>query len=142
MPRRRRGKRKRLSPSAALAHIVRAAAERDLSVRAAAEEAISAMQRLFPTAKHIGYFTELMNGALELAASDEADLEALHKLGEGWIAEETLAIAVFCAVRHESDFEKALAISVNHKGDSDSTGAVTGNILGAKLGLSAIPKGS
>lgn len=43
-------------------------------------------------------------------------------------------------MRYESDFEKALAVSVNHKGDSDSTGAVTGNILGAKLGLSAIPK--
>lgn len=31
-------------------------------------------------------------------------------------------------------------MSVNHKGDSDSTGAVTGNILGAYLGLKAIPE--
>ena len=30
--------------------------------------------------------------------------------------------------------------SVNHKGDSDSTGAVTGNILGAALGYEAIPQ--
>ena len=30
--------------------------------------------------------------------------------------------------------------SVNHRGDSDSTGAVTGNILGAVVGYDAIPK--
>ena len=30
--------------------------------------------------------------------------------------------------------------SVNHDGDSDSTGAVCGNLLGARLGLNAIPQ--
>ena len=30
--------------------------------------------------------------------------------------------------------------SVNHGGDSDSTGAVTGNILGAAIGYDAIPQ--
>ena len=30
--------------------------------------------------------------------------------------------------------------SVNHRGDSDSTGAVTGNILGAVVGYDAIPQ--
>jgi ADP-ribosylglycohydrolase len=30
--------------------------------------------------------------------------------------------------------------SVNHAGDSDSTGAVTGNLLGAALGYEAIPQ--
>lgn len=30
--------------------------------------------------------------------------------------------------------------AVNHSGDSDSTGAITGNILGAYLGLSGIPE--
>ena len=29
--------------------------------------------------------------------------------------------------------------SVNHSGDSDSTGSVTGNIIGAILGYNAIP---
>ena len=28
---------------------------------------------------------------------------------------------------------------MNHDGDSDSTGAVTGNLLGARLGLAGIP---
>ena len=29
---------------------------------------------------------------------------------------------------------------MNHSGDSDSTGAITGNLLGALLGRSAIPE--
>ena len=30
--------------------------------------------------------------------------------------------------------------AVNHGGDSDSTGAITGNILGAAIGYEAIPQ--
>ena len=30
--------------------------------------------------------------------------------------------------------------AVNHDGDSDSTGSIAGNILGAALGLNAIPE--
>ena len=67
------------------------------------------------------------------------DLDALRELGQGWVAEETLAIAIYCALKYEQDFEKAIIAAVNHSGDSDSTGAVTGNILGAHLGLKAIP---
>ena len=36
------------------------------------------------------------------------------------------------------DHSAGIIASVNHKGDSDSTGAVTGNILGALLGYEAI----
>ena len=36
-------------------------------------------------------------------------------------------------------FDTAIIASVNHNGDSDSTGAITGNILGAYLGMDAIP---
>lgn len=53
--------------------------------------------------------------------------------------EEAIAIAIYCALKEKTDFRKALILSVNHDGDSDSTGAITGNILGAYLGLDAIP---
>ena len=59
-------------------------------------------------------------------------------LGEGWVAEETLGISLYCALKHQDDFSAGLLASVNHKGDSDSTGAVTGNILGALHGYSRI----
>ena len=40
--------------------------------------------------------------------------------------------------RYENDFSKAIIAAVNHDGDSDSTGAVTGNIVGALVGFDAI----
>ena len=49
-------------------------------------------------------------------------------------------MAIYCTVKYFNDFEKALIASVNHQGDSDSTGAVTGNILGAVVGYEAIPQ--
>lgn len=67
-----------------------------------------------------------------------SDLGAIHQLGEGWVAEEALYIAVFCAVRYQDDFAKAIRTAVNHKGDSDSTGSICGNILGAWLGKDAV----
>ena len=42
-------------------------------------------------------------------------------------------------MRYPNDFERAIIASVNHSGDSDSTGSITGNIIGALLGVSAIP---
>jgi len=85
----------------------------------------------FPSKEH----TELINMAVTLAYDlNVSDLDAIHMLGEGWVAEEALAIAVFCAVRYQDDFAKAIRVSVNHKGDSDSTGAICGNLLGAWLG--------
>ena len=52
--------------------------------------------------------------------------------------DEALAIAVYCALKYPSDIEAALIAAVNHDGDSDSTGAVTGNILGATNGYDSI----
>ncbi|WP_199781268.1 ADP-ribosylglycohydrolase family protein, partial [Cronobacter malonaticus] len=60
-------------------------------------------------------------------------------LGEGWVAEEALAIALFCALRARS-FEEGVLMAVNHDGDSDSTGAIAGNLLGAMYGIAAIPE--
>lgn len=76
--------------------------------------------------------------AVELSNVDLSPETAIGKIGEGWIAEEALAIGLYCALK-ESDFEKALVISINHDGDSDSTGSICGNILGAKLGTNGIP---
>lgn len=64
--------------------------------------------------------------------------ENIEHLGEGWVAEEALAIAIFCALT-ATDFRSGVLAAVNHGGDSDSTGAITGNILGTLLGVDAIP---
>lgn len=63
----------------------------------------------------------------------------IAQLGVGWVGEEALAISVYCALKYQDDFKEAVIAAVNRNGDSDSTGAITGNILGAYLGLSRIP---
>lgn len=78
--------------------------------------------------------------AFELALSDIGDFDAIRQLGEGWVAEETLAISLFSVMRYIDDFEQCVVCAVNHDGDSDSTGAVAGNIIGAILGYEAIPQ--
>jgi ADP-ribosylglycohydrolase len=55
------------------------------------------------------------------------------------VAEEALAISLYCAIA-APDLESALLLAVNHGGDSDSTGAITGNLLGAIHGERAIPR--
>jgi ADP-ribosylglycohydrolase len=65
--------------------------------------------------------------------------EHIKKLGEGWVAEEALAIALLCALHYPNDFEKGVLAAVNHSGDSDSTGAITGNLLGLMNGAQRIP---
>jgi ADP-ribosylglycohydrolase len=73
-----------------------------------------------------------------LAASGNADAAKVEQLGGGWIAEEAVAIALY-SVLATSDFEEAIILAVNHSGDSDSTGAIAGNIAGALYGVDAIP---
>lgn len=62
----------------------------------------------------------------------------LEKLGGGWVAEEALAIGIYCALVAR-DFEHGITLAVNHGGDSDSTGSIAGNLLGTMLGMEAIP---
>lgn len=65
--------------------------------------------------------------------------ESVRALGEGWVAEEALAISLFCALRFKDNFKAGVLAGVNHAGDSDSTGCITGAILGTLLGIEAIP---
>jgi ADP-ribosylglycohydrolase len=64
----------------------------------------------------------------------------IEQLGGGWVAEEALAISLLCALQHPNDFEAAVIKAINHSGDCDSTGAITGNIVGMMLREKGIPK--
>ena len=103
------------------------------------------IKELFPDSADAKKCLDLVRKARDLAYPDEEeqaldDLEAIRMLGEGWVAEETLAIAMYCAFKYSDDFEKAIIAAANHSGDSDSTAAVTGNILGAYWGLRRLPQ--
>lgn len=83
--------------------------------------------------------SEILIKAVQLATENLPDSEAITLLSEGWVGEEALAISIYCALKYQDDFRTAVVTAVNHNGDSDSTGAITGNILGALLGIEAIP---
>lgn len=82
--------------------------------------------------------TALVERAMSLAELGDPSTDDVASLGEGWVAEETVAIALYCAASVDT-LEDGLALAVLHSGDSDSTGAVAGNLLGAMHGVQAIP---
>ncbi len=83
--------------------------------------------------------TELFNKAIKLAKSNIEDQDAICQLGKGWVADEAVAIAIYCSLKYADNFEDAIVAAVNHDGDSDSTAAITGNIVGARVGYGKIP---
>lgn len=90
-------------------------------------------------AKESKILLDLINKAISLSKKDLEDINAICELGQGWVAEEALAIAIYSCLKYPDNFEKAIICSVNHDGDSDSTGSIAGNIMGALLGLEKIP---
>ena len=77
--------------------------------------------------------------ALWLSRAPRGTAADVESLGEGWVAEEALAIGLYAALAAES-FEHGVLLAVNHSGDSDSTGAIAGSLLGVALGELAIPR--
>jgi ADP-ribosylglycohydrolase len=123
-----------------LAHILNVIVfgDKTLSLRDIIIDARDTVCSLFKDKEYVTDLYDVINKAISLADNDNTDLENINCLGEGWVAEETLAIALYCSLRYEHDFSGGIIAAVNHSGDSDSTGAVVGNILGAINGYSQI----
>ena len=82
--------------------------------------------------------TDALQRALGAVRQGLPTATRVESLGEGWTAEEALAIGVYCALVAE-DVHHGLLLAVNHSGDSDSTGSICGNLLGAQHGETALP---
>jgi ADP-ribosylglycohydrolase len=93
---------------------------------------------------------ERLEAAIRWAAADIlAPEELVRELGEGWVAEEAFAVGLYAvlatapradaAASPGDHFRAAVTLAVNHSGDSDSTGSIAGNILGAFYGEEALP---
>jgi ADP-ribosylglycohydrolase len=105
------------------------------AIDTAVDTALVAIENDEPRGRICG---DLLTRAQHLAGSESPSYRTVQQLGEGWVAEEALAIAVYCALVAE-DFREGVLLAVNHNGDSDSTGSIAGQILGAMLGADAIP---
>ena len=95
--------------------------------------------RILTTYKDHDECLKAVEGAVELSHISNPAPEVIEHLGKGWVADEALAIGLYCALVAGDDFRRGVLLAVNHSGDSDSTGAVTGNIMGAQYGTGSIP---
>jgi ADP-ribosylglycohydrolase len=91
--------------------------------------------------EYISGITEEFDKAIEkitycLGWKDEE--KALDYLGKGWVAEEALALALYCFLKYPDDYEKTVLRSANTEGDSDTIACIAGGISGAYLGFRAI----
>jgi ADP-ribosylglycohydrolase len=73
--------------------------------------------------------------ALEMTPPDAA----LAHIGEGWVAEEAVIMALYCFLKSPDDFLATIRRGANIKGDSDSIACIAGGLNGAYLGIQALP---
>lgn len=127
--------------SAFMAVLIRKIVKTNGTLKMQVQTTLTLIQTAFQQETALTAFSQLIQRAIDYSQSDEDEGKRIYTLGAGWVAEETLAIALYCALKYPQ-FEKtshAIEVAVNHDGDSDSTGALTGQILGAKHGADALP---
>ena len=73
------------------------------------------------------------------SASPDRTVDPCLATGAGWIAEEALATALYCALLYPDQPVAALGRAANTSGDSDSIACLAGAFLGASLGMAAWP---
>ncbi len=66
--------------------------------------------------------------------------KALDYIGQGWVGEEALALALYCFLRYPESYEKVVKRGANTNGDSDSIACIAGAISGVYLNSETIPK--
>ena len=92
-----------------------------------------------PRTEQMHRFIQQMMLAISAVEDNLTPQQVPDFLGEGWVGDEALIIAVYCALKYQDNMEECLSVAVTHDGDSDSTGAIAGNILGAWLGMEGLP---
>lgn len=111
------------------------------SFRKYIDESISIARELYPNdIEHIERIEMLLDKAITLCDSPFSDMDCILNIGEGWVGDEAFAMAIYAVYKYFDNFEKAIIAAVNHKGDSDSVGAIAGNIIGCICGYDAIPQ--
>jgi len=85
-----------------------------------------------------GQCSAAIERALALSEREEVSPEHIHTLGSGRTAAAALSIGILCSLV-TTDFSRGLRLAVNHDGESSSSAAVAGSVLGAALGVEAIP---
>lgn len=127
-------------PAGAMAYLVNRIVYTSLELYDIAEECKENLNRVFSGNTHLEEMNRILDLAIKLSQNTDGDITNIRKIGEGWVGEEALGIALYAALRYQDDFNRALCAAVNHSGDSDSTGAIAGNLVGALVGYEKLPE--
>ena len=79
-----------------------------------------------------------LKAAVRRAEAAEPMSQVMESL-QCYSAMNCLAGAIYASLANQNDFDTAMITAVNHSGYSSAVGAVTGAILGARMGSSALP---
>lgn len=63
---------------------------------------------------------------------------AIPMIGDAWVGDEALGVALYCTLTADN-VASGVIMAVNHDGDSDTTGSLAGQLMGARYGEAAIP---
>lgn len=104
------------------------------------KQTMSAMQEAFGREyRQVSELREGLNMALHLAGTHSVScVEAMEQL-RCMTVPQILVGGVYAALCYEHNFDEAVIAAVNHSGRSAAVGAVTGALLGARLGEEGIP---
>jgi ADP-ribosylglycohydrolase len=75
---------------------------------------------------------------VEHVLSWEDEISAMNHIGQGWVGEEAVALALYCVLKYSDDYLACIRRGANSDGDSDSIASIAGGVMGAKLGLDVI----
>jgi len=109
-----------------------------------------AMQKRTPAEMHRAVLRECGSRSADLARviqkipdllrEDPAVALSRDGLGEGWVADEAVASALYCFWRSPEDYRKTVLTATNVDGGSHAIGGIAGGLSGAFNGLGAIPE--
>lgn len=113
--------------------------EPELPLQEQFASAISVTDRLFRSKyPETATVTETLTAALERAKAAEPMDQVMESL-QCYSAMNCVAGAIYASIANQEDFDTAMITAVNHSGYSSAVAGVTGAVLGAKMGLSALP---
>lgn len=128
-------------PGAVITHLISRSLHKDQTpLLELVEEVITALDNQFgqqyrQTAQVIALMKQAIALSKDFSILPADAMEKLHCDSGA----EVLAGALYAALIYEKDFDSAIIVAVNHSGRSAAVGAVTGAILGARLGEEELP---
>ena len=101
---------------------------------------IESLEALSPLPEWVSLVEKLSQSlsSMQSTSGFASSIGAIH--GVSGYAFQSVPVAVYAAIRHRESFETALKEAITCGGDSDTVGAITGALVGARIGVEGVPE--